>query len=104
MCGRYVLKREDLEKMLEHVGVRVPQAFQSRYNIAPMSVVPVVRTTKSGEPEAAALRWSLVPSWTKPDAPVKPLVNVRAETLLSRFGRALQTRNGLIFLMRIPPG
>ena len=96
MCGRYVLKREDLEKMLEHVGVRVPQAFQSRYNIAPTFVVPVVRTTKSGEPEATALRWSLIPSWTKPDAPVKPLVNVRAETLLSRFGRALQTRRCIL--------
>lgn len=92
MCGRYVLKREDFEWMAKHLGVRSLEEFHSRHNIAPTSVVPVIRQSKAGAPELAAVRWGLIPAWTKPDAPVKPLVNVRSETAVTRFRGALKSR------------
>ncbi len=92
MCGRYVLKREDLEWMAKHLGLRSLEEYHSRYNIAPTSVVPVIRQTKAAAPELAAVRWGLIPAWAKPDAPLKPLVNVRSETAVARFRGALKTR------------
>lgn len=92
MCGRYVLKREDLEALLKEFGVSSLAAFHSRYNIAPTSIVPLIRRTKPGAPELAGVRWGLIPSWSKADAPVRPLVNVRAETLTTRLRDALRSR------------
>ncbi len=92
MCGRYVLKREDLEALVKQCGVRSLEEFHSRYNIAPTSIVPVLRPRASGPAEVAGVRWGLVPAWTKPDAAPKPLVNLRAETLRTRFKGALRSR------------
>jgi putative SOS response-associated peptidase YedK len=92
MCGRYVLKKEDLEALVRQFGLRSLEEFHSRYNIAPTSLVPLIRRKKAGEPELAAVSWGLIPAWTKPDAPARPLVNVRAETLVTRFKGALRSR------------
>lgn len=96
MCGRYVLKREDLEALVRQFGLRSLEEFHSRYNVAPTAVVPLVRTKAGGLPELAAVRWGLIPAWTKPEAPVRPLVNVRAETLVSRFRGALRSRRCIL--------
>lgn len=92
MCGRYVLKREDLEALVRQFGVRSLEEFHSRYNIAPTSVVPMLRRSPAQATELAGVRWGLVPAWTKPDAPARPLVNLRAETLVTRFKGALKSR------------
>lgn len=92
MCGRYVLKRKDLEAILQQVDVPAPGEFHSRYNIAPSSIVPLIRRTPEGAAEAKGVRWGLIPAWSKPDTPVKPLVNVRSDTLLARFRGALRSR------------
>lgn len=92
MCGRYVLKREDLEALVKQFGLHSLEEFHSRYNIAPTSIVPLIRTRQAGPPELAGARWGLIPAWAKPDAPLRPLVNVRAETLLTRFRGALRSR------------
>jgi putative SOS response-associated peptidase YedK len=110
MCGRYVLKKEDLEALVRQFGVHSLEEFHSRYNIAPTSIVPLIRrmdfegmppmppedragaAAPAGRIEVAGVRWGLIPAWTKPDAPVRPLVNVRAETLVSRFKGALRHR------------
>lgn len=94
MCGRYVLKREDLEALVKQFGVRSLEEWHSRYNIAPTSIVPLIRRTKGPDPkpELAGVRWGLIPSWARPDEPVKPLVNLRAETLVTRFKGALKSR------------
>lgn len=92
MCGRYVLKREDLEALVKQFGVRSLEEFHSRYNIAPTSIVPVLRPRPSAPVELAGVRWGLIPAWAKPDAPAKPLVNLRAETLVTRFQGALRSR------------
>lgn len=96
MCGRYVLKREDLEALVKQFGLHSLEEFHSRYNIAPTTIVPLVRTRKAGPPELAGVRWGLIPAWTKPDVPVRPLVNVRAETLVTRFRGALRSRRCIL--------
>jgi len=124
MCGRYVLKKEDLEALVQQFGVRSLEEFHSRYNIAPTSIVPLIRplefegmpppppedhigdatpssrssikrdesVASSAKVELTGVRWGLIPAWTKPDIPVRPLVNVRAETLVTRFKGALRHR------------
>lgn len=96
MCGRYVLKREDLEAMVKEFGLRSLEDFHSRFNIAPTSVVPLIRAQKSGQPELAAVRWGLIPAWAMPDAPVKPIVNLRSDTLVTRFRGALKSRRCIL--------
>jgi putative SOS response-associated peptidase YedK len=122
MCGRYVLKKEDLEALVRQFGVHSLEEFHSRYNIAPTSIVPLIRPlefegmppmppedrapgdrpgdsqpgdatpSSRGLVELTGVRWGLIPAWTKPDLPVRPLVNVRAETLVTRFKGALKRR------------
>jgi putative SOS response-associated peptidase YedK len=92
MCGRYVLKRADLEALVKQFGLRSLEEFHSRYNIAPTSIVPVLRRSPAHAAELTGLRWGLIPAWSKADAPAKPLVNVRAETLVTRFKGALASR------------
>lgn len=83
MCGRYVLKRKDLEDLMARLGVKDPRDFVSRYNIAPTTIVPAIRPGADGAREAAALRWGLVPAWAK-DAGGAPLANARAEGIAAK--------------------
>jgi len=108
MCGRYVLKKEDLEALVRQFGLTSLEEFHSRYNIAPTSIVPLIRKIEVEDPapapppddqagprqavELTGMRWGLIPAWTKPDVPVRPLVNVRAETLVAKFKGALRRR------------
>ena len=62
MCGRYVLKREDLDALLRQLGVPDISAFTSRYNLAPTSLVPIVRGPRPRR-TAAIAQWGLVPPW-----------------------------------------
>lgn len=80
MCGRYVLKRKDLEALLAQLGVKDPRDFVSRYNIAPSTIIPAVRTRPEiGVREAVGLQWGLVPFWSKEAAAGARLANARAE-------------------------
>ena len=96
MCGRYVLKREDLETVAKKFGIRSLGEFSSRHNIAPTSMIPVIRRRNDASAELAAVRWGLIPAWAKPDAPVKPIINLRTETLITRFKGALRSRRCLV--------
>ena len=79
MCGRYVLKRKDLEALMKELGVADPRDFVSRYNIAPGTVIPAIRTAASTGREAVGLQWGLVPSWAKEAGGGARLANARAE-------------------------
>jgi putative SOS response-associated peptidase YedK len=99
MCCRYLLLRAHLNEMLERLGVRGLSEHTSRYNIAPGTKIPVVRRkTKAISSELAALRWGLVPAWTKDDNPGAGLVNARAEGLAEKpsFRDAFRARRCLI--------
>jgi putative SOS response-associated peptidase YedK len=85
MCGRYVLKRKDLEALLEKLCVKDPHEYTSRYNIAPSTKIPVIRASNQrGIREAAALQWGLVPSWSKDAKSGAQLANARADGIASK--------------------
>jgi putative SOS response-associated peptidase YedK len=98
MCTRFVLLNEHFREMLARLGLKADAGFVSRYNIAPMTRVPAVRTKpKTSARESLALRWGLVPPWAKKDVGFK-MVNARAETLAEKpaFRDALKKRRCVI--------
>jgi len=85
MCCRYLLLRAHLSETLERLGVRATSEPGSRYNIAPGTKIPVIREKNAaGRRELIALRWGLVPAWTKEADPGAGLVNARAESLAGK--------------------
>lgn len=79
MCGRYVLKRKDLEALMQQLGVRDPRDFVSRYNISPGTAIPAIRRARDGGLELTALEWGLVPFWSKDAKSGAKMANARAE-------------------------
>lgn len=99
MCGRYALKRQDLEALLQRLGVGPPRTFASRYNIAPGTTVPTLRIAPStGRREPAGLHWGLVPSWARDTRDSARMANARAESIAVKpaFRAAFQFRRGVV--------
>ncbi len=98
MCGRYVLKRQDLEALLKQLGVKDPREFVSRYNIAPGTIVPAVRMSREGEREAVGLDWGLVPRWAKDPREGARMANARAEGIATKpaFRDAFRRRRAVV--------
>ena len=96
MCGRYVLKREDLEALLRQLGVSDISAFTSRYNLAPTSLVPIVRGPRPRR-TASTAQWGLVPPWAAAPGGSR-LANARAESIAARpaFRDAFQRRRCVV--------
>ena len=70
---------------MEKLGVENWQEFQSRYNIAPSTVVPAVRTAaETRKRQAVGLQWGLVPFWAKDARDGAKLANARAEGIASK--------------------
>ena len=99
MCGRYVLKRKDLEALMVQLGVKDPRDFVSRYNIAPTTVIPAIRVQKkTNAREAVGLQWGLVPFWSKEATGGARLANARAEGIATKpsFREAFRKRRCLV--------
>lgn len=64
MRGRYGVAY-DPSTLISGFSVTRVTPFPKRWNVAPMSIVPVLRETKDGERVAETLRWGLLPNWTK---------------------------------------
>ncbi len=96
MCGRYVLKREDLAALLRQLGVADISAFTSRYNLAPTSLVPIVRGPRP-QRSATLSQWGLVPPWAATPGGSR-LANARAESVAARpaFREAFQRRRCVV--------
>jgi putative SOS response-associated peptidase YedK len=104
MCCRFLLLERHYREILQRLGVIGAANFLSRYNVAPGTEISVVRTkpgrrkpAPAASHEAVALRWGLVPSWSKSDEGTK-LMNARAETLTEKpsFRDAYRFRRGII--------
>ena len=100
MCGRYSLSSEAYDKFLElltgiYSGLTIGTA-PSRFNIAPMQPIPVIRLKGSDKDqvimpdqefpsmEVALMQWGLVPSWAKEMMKGRPLINARSETIAGK--------------------
>lgn len=83
MCGRYELHSHPAAIALAF-GLADPPALAPRYNIAPLTDVPVVRVNARGERELTFLRWGLVPRWAHDPSIGSRIINARGETLAER--------------------
>src|SRR4051812_37110238 len=78
MCGRYRIKNteavNELIRRLFGIPAWVPGPWSPRYNIAPSQELPVLALGEDGQPNVSPMRWGLIPSWEKDDAPkVRPI-------------------------------
>jgi len=96
MCGRFAFYSPH-EAVQDLFGVRLPAAFEPRYNIAPSQFVVALRAD-ARELEPAVLKWGLVPSWAKDPKIGNRLINARAETAheKSAFRSAFKRRRCVI--------
>jgi len=82
MCGRFTQNYTwaEVHAFLSLIGT--PRNLRPRYNIAPTTVVDVVRLDQDGRRELVAMRWGLVPFfWKKTLKEVPATFNARAETV-----------------------
>ena len=98
MCGRYTYfpgEFADL-RIRWNLDGELP-FFTNRYNICPSQQVPVVIAAE-GRNRLAALRWGLIPSWSKDEKIGSKMINARAESLIEKpsFNSLIEARRCLI--------
>ena len=64
MCGRCSITT-NVEALRRLFGFADGPNLQSRFNLAPSQMAPVIRLFIAGEREFALLRWGLIPAWAK---------------------------------------
>jgi putative SOS response-associated peptidase YedK len=78
MCGRYVLSNP--ERLGERFGLtQSTLTLEPRFNVAPSQHMPVVLQDASGAVTVEALKWGLIPAWSKDGKPNYSMINARAE-------------------------
>lgn len=80
MCGRYTLTKPLKSIVIHYNPVNVKTSHEARYNIAPSQTVPIV-IAAGGVLELHAMRWGLVPSWSRDKKTGSGLINARCETV-----------------------
>jgi putative SOS response-associated peptidase YedK len=97
MCGRYVVAY-DPETLVSGFSITRVQPFPKRWNVAPQSLVPVIRETKEGERVAELMRWGLLPHWARDTRLAAKLNNARAEGVADKpsFRQAFRRRRCLL--------
>jgi putative SOS response-associated peptidase YedK len=89
VCGRFSNTRKKSDelhvKLAEMLGVPQPESGRGfeRFNIAPTQEVVSVVDDEEGR-RMQALRWGLIPSWSKDAKPKFQMINARAETVLEK--------------------
>lgn len=80
MCGRYVSPDTASIERAWHIGRHNNDPFKRRFNVAPTTLVPIIRRPGSaGELELAEARWGFVPQWWKDEKLPKLSFNARSE-------------------------
>lgn len=81
MCGRYSFF--DTDKLYERFQVtRGSEALESRYNVAPGQLMPVILDDPTRHVEV--MKWGLVPYWARDEKIGYKMINARAETVMER--------------------
>jgi putative SOS response-associated peptidase YedK len=83
VCGRYELHSHPAAIALTF-GLAHPPDVHPRYNIAPMTEVPIVRVSAEGRRECVRMRWGLVPRWAKDPSIGAKMINARGETIAEK--------------------
>lgn len=78
MCGRFV-QIMDPELIQQEFSLSTVPEIPARYNVAPTQQAYVI--TNERPTELTAMRWGLIPSWSKDTAIGGKLINARSETL-----------------------
>jgi len=73
-------------------------AWKPSFNVAPSTLVPVVRLQDDGRRELVELNWGLVPAWVKEDSKHSPMINARAETVATKpsYRNAFKSRRCIV--------
>ncbi|PCI34490.1 MAG: hypothetical protein COB54_01535 [Alphaproteobacteria bacterium] len=114
MCGRFSLTSEAYDEFIGLLTGLVPGPVSgpvpSRFNIAPMQPVAVIRLQGSDrdqviqpdqalpDKEVALMQWGLVPAWAKEMLKGRPLINARSETIAGKpsFRSSFRRRKCLV--------
>lgn len=83
MCGRYALKASASE-LIEHFRLISSTEWSPRFNIAPQSVIPVIRYKPDAGRVGQLVKWGLIPSWAKDPSIGNKLNNARGETVAEK--------------------
>ncbi|MGE0269621.1 MAG: SOS response-associated peptidase [Candidatus Omnitrophota bacterium] len=82
MCGRYTLRKSEIE--LAAMLAIIRHATTPRYNIAPSQNVPVFRIGPENNLECREMKWGLLPHWSKDSKSGYSTINARAETVKTK--------------------
>lgn len=80
MCGRYSPKILALEGFLESLAFPPLPGLADSYNIAPTQLVPIGRQI-DGQRSVSAVRWGLIPYFTRGEPPKFSTINARIESV-----------------------
>ncbi len=99
MCGRFTQNYtwQQVHEFLSVFGA--PRNLRPRYNIAPTTMIDVVRLNAEGKRELVSMRWGLVPYfWKKTLKEVPATFNARVETVAEKpmFREAFKRRRCII--------
>lgn len=99
MCGRYAINQTGPDLAATYVvdWLGDPPTLP-RYNVAPQTEAPVLRTRSNGTRVLDTLRWGLLPPWAGAPRIATRLINARAETAARTpaFREALRERRCIV--------
>ena len=80
MCGRYVSPEQAAIERAWHIGRHNwPDWIRPSFNVAPTTVIPVLRQAEDDVYELTVARWGLVPAWWNKDTLPGMTFNARSE-------------------------
>ncbi len=97
MCGRFSITTAP-EAMRAIFNYENMPNLEPRYNVAPTQPIITIRLDEGHARTLVAVRWGLIPSWSKDGNSGARMINARADTLLEKpsFRDAFKKRRCLI--------
>lgn len=84
MCGRFAQELTSID-FFQFFNLQNSFELVDKFNITPQAVIPIILNSRKTQlREAHALRWGLIPSWSKEESIGHKLINARSETLFEK--------------------